>query len=142
MGKDDDIIQMLRDLQADGIFSTKEFYKDLVILLDSGEVKRDFIEIFPKDMKILDINAYNKFELLNRKLTEYQRRILDGNFLYRYEYRRNKKNIKCMFIIENDDESRILLNAFNEDWNKTKGNDSYKENIKRAIRIYDKLQKN
>lgn len=141
MGKDDDIIQMLRDLQADGIFSTKEFYKDLVILLDSGEVKRDFIEIFPKDMKILDINAYNKFELLNRKLTEYQRRILDGNSLYRYEYRRNKKNIKCMFIIENDDESRILLNAFNEDWNKTKGNDSYKENIKRAIRIYDKLPK-
>ena len=47
-----------------------------------------------------------------------------------------------MFIIENDDESRILLNAFNEDWNKTKGNDSYKENIKRAIRIYDKLPKN
>ena len=93
-------------------------------------------------MKILDINAYNKFELLNRKLTEYQRRILDGNSLYRYEYRRNKKNIKCMFIIENDDESRILLNAFNEDWNKTKGNDSYKENIKRAIRIYDKLPKN
>ena len=89
MGKDDDIIQMLRDLQADGIFSTKEFYKDLVILLDSGEVKRDFIENFPKDMKILDINAYNKFELLNRKLTEYQRRILDGNSLYRYEYRRN-----------------------------------------------------
>ena len=46
------------------------------------------LELFTTDMEYeIDINAYNKFELLNRKLTEYQRRILDGNSLYRYEYR-------------------------------------------------------
>lgn len=91
MGKDDDIIQMLRDLQADNISFTKDFYKDIITLLNSGELKRKFIEIFSIDMKISNINAYNKFELLNKYLTEHQRKILDGNSLYRYEFRRNKK---------------------------------------------------
>ena len=137
MGKDNEIIQMLRDLEANDIWSTKDFFRDIISLLDSVEVKRNFMKIFSKDMKICNINAYNKFELLNKSLTEYQRRILGGNSLYRYEFRRNNKNIKCIFVLE--EERKILLDAFNEDGDKKSGKDSYKINIVRAIRIYKNL---
>lgn len=141
MGENNEIIQMFRDLEADNVWSTNDFYRDIISLLDSGEVQRKFIEVFSKDMKISNINAYNKFELLNKNLTEHQRRILDGNSLYRYEFRRNKKNIKCIFILEKEDGEKILLSAFKEDWSKEKGNDSYKTNIPRAIKIYNDLPK-
>ena len=35
-------------------------------------------------------------------------------------------------------EQNFFLNAFQEDWDKTKGDDSYKDNMKRAIKILSK----
>lgn len=130
--KQDAIIQMLRNLEADGIFSSNDFYKDIISLIDTDVNK--FVEVFSREMKICNIEEYNKFEEL---FPEDKDRInLENNRLYRYEYRRSKKNVKCIFVLEKEDKSKILLNAFSEDESKKKGNDTYNFNIKRAVKIY------
>ena len=63
MDKNDAIIQMLRNLSADNIVATQNFYKDIVSLIDSNIL--EFVETFSKEMKIFDLTAYNKFEKLN-----------------------------------------------------------------------------
>ena len=133
MSNENDIVEMLRLLKINNIYSTKEFERDLVKLV-STNVKK-FIKNFTRDIIRKDFEQFNRFEKL--KLTKKQRENLNGNDLYRYEYR-NDSNLRCIYVINNDNNNKqiILLSAFNEDGNKDKGKNSYKDNIDRAIRIY------
>ena len=106
------IIQMLRELEAFNVFSTKEFKKDIISLVNNNVVK--FIKTFSTDMKIRYIEDYNRFEYI--KVDE----ILDESKLYRYEYRKDNKNIKCIFVLKMKDNKKILLNAFSENGRKEK----------------------
>ena len=133
MSTENVIIEMLRLLKRNNIYSTPEFEKDLVKLV-STNVKR-FIRNFYKDIIRKNFEQYNRYEKL--KLTPKQRELLNGKELYRYEYRKDS-NLRCIYVINNDNnnEEIILLCAFNEDGSKEKGKNSYKYNIDRAIRIY------
>ena len=133
MSNENDIVEMLRLLKINNIYSTKEFERDLVKLV-STNVKK-FIKNFTRDIIRKDFEQFNRFEKL--KLTKKQRENLNGNDLYRYEYR-NDSNLRCIYVINNDNNNKeiILLSAFNEDGNKDNGKNSYKDNIDRAIRIY------
>lgn len=133
MSNENDIVEMLRLLKINNIYSTKEFERDLVKLV-STNVKK-FVKNFTRDIIRKDFEQFNRFEKL--KLTKKQRENLNGNDLYRYEYR-NDSNLRCIYVINNDNNNKeiILLSAFNEDGNKDKGKNSYKDNIDRAIRIY------
>lgn len=135
MSNENEIETMLKLLTINNIYSTEEFKKDLLKLVNTNVKK--FVKNFYRDIRRRNIEQYNRFEKL--KLTKKQKEILEGNDLYRYEYR-NDSNLRCIYIINNDNNSNdnktILLNAFNEDGDKFKGKKSYKDNIDRAIRIY------
>ena len=138
MSNENDIVEMLRLLKINNIYSTKEFERDLVKLV-STNVKK-FVKTFYRDIRKKNFEDFNRFEKL--KLTRKQRELLNGNDLYRYEYR-NDSNLRCIYVINNDNNNKeiILLSAFNEDGNKDKGKNSYKDNIDRAIRIYLNISK-
>lgn len=138
MSNENDIVEMLRLLKINNIYSTKEFERDLVKLV-STNVKK-FVKTFYRDIRKKNFEDFNRFEKL--KLTRKQRELLNGNDLYRYEYR-NDSNLRCIYVINNDNNNKeiILLSAFNEDGNKDKGKYSYKDNIDRAIRIYLNISK-
>lgn len=131
------ILMMLQRLQIYGIRSTKELRKDLEKLVQTDV--ENFIEVFYKDFIRKDFENYNKYEKL-KHLTREQKKRLKGFVLRRYEYR-NTSNLRCIFIIynENNNSIPIILCAFNEDENKKKGKDSYNENIERAIKIFERL---
>lgn len=133
MNNENLIIEMLQLLKKNNIFSTNDFEKDILKLVNTNIKK--FIKTFYRDIRRKNFEQYNKYEILS--LTLKQKQSIEGNNLYRYEYRINS-NLKCIYIIENvnDINRLILLCAFNEDGNKTKGKNSYKDNINRAIRIY------
>lgn len=132
MGKDDEILRLLQYLQNEGIRVTKDFVKDIQRLVQSDVAT--FAAQFFKDFARKDFDKYNKFEKL--KLTKTQKSKLDGNILWRYEYR-NTSNFRCIFIIKkaHNNTNPILLCAFNEDGNKKGGQNSYDHNIDRAINI-------
>lgn len=132
MKKRDAIIQMLRNLQADNIEATKKFVDEIIDLIDTDVLK--FIKVFSKEIKTVNIDEYNKFEELN--VPKKEKIKLGKNKLYRYEYRRSNKNIKCIFVLEREDGKRILLKAFQEDGDKTKGDDNYDTNIQLALKYY------
>lgn len=138
MSNENDIVEMLRLLKINNIYSTKESERDLVKLV-STNVKK-FVKTFYRDIRKKNFEDFNRFEKL--KLTRKQRELLNGNDLYRYEYR-NDSNLRCIYVINNDNNNKeiILLSAFNEDGNKDKGKNSYKDNIDRAIRIYLNISK-
>ncbi len=133
MSQENSIIEMLKLLSINNIYSSTEFEKDLVKLVNSN-VKR-FIKLFSRDLIRRNFEDFNRFEILN--LDRKQRTKINGNNLYRYEYR-NTSNLRCIYTIinENNIDKIFLLCAFNEDGDKTKGKKSYKDNIERAIRIY------
>lgn len=133
MNQENAIIEMLRLLRKNGIYSTKRFEKDLVKLVKTNIKK--FVENFSKDIRRRNLEEYNKSEMLG--IDKKQKIRLDGNNLYRYEYREDS-NLKCIYMVNNENNKRelILLCAFNEDGNKKKGQSSYNDNIDRAIRIY------
>ena len=133
MSQENLIIEMLKLLSINNIYSSTEFEKDLVKLVNSNVKK--FIKIFSRDLRRRNFEDFNRFELLN--LDKKQHNKLEGNSLYRYEYR-NTSNLRCIYTIinENNIDKIILLCAFNEDGDKKKGKNSYKDNIERAIRIY------
>ena len=133
MNQENFIIEMLRLLKINGIYSTSEFEKDLSKLVNSNVKK--FIKIFSKDIRRRNFEDFNRFEMLN--LDKKQHKRLNGSNLYRYEYR-GTSNLRCIYTIinENNIDKIFLLCAFNEDGDKTKGKKSYKDNIERAIRIY------
>jgi hypothetical protein len=133
MNQENFIIEMLRLLKINGIYSTSEFEKDLSKLVNSNVKK--FIKIFSKDIRRRNFEDFNRFEMLN--LDKKQHKRLNGSNLYRYEYR-GTSNLRCIYTIinENNIDKIFLLCAFNEDGDKIKGKKSYKDNIERAIRIY------
>ena len=133
MSQENLIIEMLKLLSINNIYSSTEFEKDLVKLVNSN-VKR-FIKLFSRDLIRRNFEDFNRFEILN--LDRKQRTKINGNNLYRYEYR-NTSNLRCIYTIinENNIDKIFLLCAFNEDGDKIKGKKSYKDNIERAIRIY------
>ena len=133
MKKENAIIEMLKLLEKNNIFSTQEFKKDILKLVNTNTNK--FIKNFYRDIRRKNFEDYNRFEVL--QISNKQKRLLNGKNLYRYEYRENS-NLKCIYIIEteNNMEEIILLSAFNEDGDKKRGKNSYNDNIERAIRIY------
>lgn len=137
MDKSTSILRVLQMLEKRGIRSTKDFEKDLEKLVKENVM--DFLETFYKDFIRMNFDSYNRFEIL-RNLSKSQKQRLRGQNLRRYEYRKNS-NLKCIFIIDNDNNKNmpIILCAFNEDGDKKKGKNSYKDNIERAITIFEKI---
>lgn len=133
MNNESEIVEMLNLLKKNKIYSTPEFEKDLLNLVNASV--KTFIKIFYQDIRRKNFEQYNRYEKL--KLTKKQRENLGGNNLYRYEYRKNS-NLRCIYMINNENNMNeiVLLCAFNEDGDKRKGRNSYKDNIERAIRIY------
>ncbi|MCI9275548.1 MAG: hypothetical protein HFJ24_06250, partial [Clostridia bacterium] len=125
------IDRLLQQLKKHGIESTKEFRRDIKSLVTSD--LENFTKVFFKDFIRKDFENYNRFEKL-RNLTHKQKKRLKGNILRRYEYR-NTSNLRCIFIIHNDNNKSIpiILCAFNENGDKKKGKQSYNKNIDRAI---------
>lgn len=135
MEKGTEILRLLQYLQNEGIRVTKDFVKDIQkLILTDVEM---FASQFFKDFSRKNFEHYNRFEKL--KLTKQQREEIDGNILWRYEYR-NTSNFRCIFIIENVENINmpILICAFNENGNKKRGQNSYNHNIDRAIKIIKK----
>ena len=97
MNQENFIIEMLRLLKINGIYSTSEFEIDLVKLVNSN-VKR-FIKLFSRDLIRRNFEDFNRFEILN--LDRKQRTKINGNNLYRYEYR-NTSNLRCIYTIINE----------------------------------------
>ena len=135
MGKDTEILRLIQYLQNEGIFATEEFVKDLQKLIQTDVEK--FAAQFFKDFSRKDFENYNRFEKL--KLKKKQKQILEGNILWRYEYR-NASNFRCIFIVQRDNNTNIpiLLCAFNENGGKKRSDGSYNHNIKRALDIIKK----
>lgn len=133
MNNENYIVRMLQLLRENNVYSTNDFAKDLVKLVNNDV--NIFIENFYKDMLRKNLENYNRHKMLS--LNKKQREKLDGNNLYRYEYRKCS-NLRCIYLVENGNNTNkvILLCAFNEDGNKKKGKNSYNNNIDRAIRIY------
>ena len=131
-----EILKLLQYLQNEGIRVTNDFVKDIQRLIQT-DVETFASQLF-KDFSRKDFENYNRFEKL--KLTKQQKSMIDGNILWRYEYR-NTSNFRCIFILEksHNNNTPILLCAFNEDGGKKKGNNSYDHNIKRAIHIIKKI---
>ena len=135
MEKVNEILRLLQYLQREGIRATNDFVKDIQRLVQTDV--ETFASQFFSDFARKDFENYNRFEKL--KLTKQQKAMIDGNILWRYEYR-NTSNFRCIFIVEkaHNDSNPILLCAFNENGGKKKGNNSYAHNIKRAIDIIRK----
>lgn len=133
MSREASILVLIKNLQRHGVYCTKDAGKDLEKLVKT-DVER-FVGACFKDFIRGDFDNYNKFEKL-RNLTSSQKKKLKGISLRRYEYR-NTSNLKCIFIVcvENNKNVPIILCAFNEDGDKSKGANSYKKNIERAINI-------
>ena len=81
MNQENFIIEMLRLLKINGIYSTSEFEKDLSKLVNSNVKK--FIKIFSKDIRRRNFEDFNRFEMLN--LDKKQHKRLNGSNLYRYD---------------------------------------------------------
>lgn len=135
MGKNSEILRLMQYLQNEGIQMTVDFVKDVQKLVQTDV--ETFASQFFKDFSRKDFENYNRFEKL--KLTKQQKASIDGNILWRYEYR-NTSNFRCIFIVEKAHNSNIpiLLCAFNENGGKKRGDNSYNHNIKRAIDIIKK----
>lgn len=97
---------------------------------------KKFIRDFTKNFIRINLKEYKKYERL--KLTPSQNRRLDGNALFRYEYR-NSSNLRCIYMVKNvkNTNETYLLCAFNEDGSRKIGKNSYNFNIERAIKIYE-----
>ena len=138
MRDDPDFLFMAKLLEEHGIRSTKEFISDISAIITSN--KRKFTEFFTTSILNADI-LLQKYERLNLKPN--QKRSIFNNTLYRLEYRKDKLNIKCIFIVEKNNNNKIInLCAFSEKNDKSKGKYTYKDNIERAIRIYLKWKVN
>ena len=137
MEKGNEILRLLQYLQREGIRVTNDFVKDIQRLVQTDV--ETFASQFFRDFARKDFENYNRFEKL-RNLTHKQKKRLKGNILRRYEYR-NTSNLRCIFIIHNDNNKSIpiILCAFNENGDKKKGKQSYNKNIDRAIDIFERV---
>lgn len=135
MNSKDAIQLMINQLLRKNICCTKEFTKDIQKLVTTNLTS--FIRNFYKDFIHKNFDDYNKFEVL-KNLSPIQKKRLRGNLLRRYEYR-DTSNLRCIFVVCKDKENDtiIVLCAFNEDGNKKRGKNSYNGNINRAITIFE-----
>lgn len=134
MNIDDALIEMLRLLEKHNVYPSKQFMRDIKSLVKT-DIKK-FIKDFTKNFLRVNLKEHKKFERLGT--TPSQNKRLNGNALFRYEYR-NTSNLRCIYMVlnvNNINETHLLC-AFNEDGNKHSGKNSYDLNIKRAIRIYE-----
>lgn len=134
MNTDDSLLKMFRVLQEHKVYASKQFFNDIRNLVKTDMKK--FIRDFTKNFIRINLKEYKKYERL--KLTPSQNRRLDGNALFRYEYR-NSSNLRCIYMVKNvkNTNETYLLCAFNEDGSKKIGKNSYNFNIERAIKIYE-----
>lgn len=127
---------MFQVLEKNNIYCSNSCYKDINKIITTNI--NTFIQNFSTDFLRKKFDQYNRFEKLN--LNNRQKKSLNGNNLYRYEYRENS-NFRCIYIIE-EGEDIILLSAFNEDGDKKAGKNSYNDNIEKSIKVYNKEVKN
>lgn len=134
MGTDDWFLKMFQVLEEHGVYASKQFFDDIKSLVKT-DIKK-FIKDFTKNFTRKNLKENKKYERL--KTTPKQNKRLDGNALFRYEYR-NSSNLRCIYMVidvNNNNETRLLC-AFNEDGDKKTGKNSYNFNIERAIKIYE-----
>lgn len=134
MNIDDSLIEMFRLLEKHNVYASRQFMKDIKALVQT-DIKK-FIKDFTKNFIRTNLKEHKKYERL--KTTPSQNKRLNGNALFRYEYR-NTSNLRCIYMVvnvNNINETRLLC-AFNEDGNKHSGKNTYDFNIERAIRIYE-----
>lgn len=134
MNTEDSLLKMFQLLEKHGVYASEQFFDDIKSLVKT-DVKK-FIKDFTKNFTRSNLKEYKKYERLST--TSSQNKRLDGNALFRYEYR-NSSNLRCIYMVMNVNNSNEthLLCAFNEDGDKRKGKNSYEANIERAIRIYE-----
>ena len=101
--------------------------------------KLEFMDEFTRNMSRKNQKKHNRYEPL-MKLTKNQKRRLDGRKLYRYEYRKNS-NFRCIYLAKDAYNNMIILLAFNEDGDKSKGKVNYDLNIEKAIKRYESFKK-
>lgn len=137
MNAKDGFNKMFLLLEMHDVYATKQFEKDICSLVKTDVQK--FIKDFTRDFSRNSLKEYKKYERL--KLTPNQNKELDGNALFRYEYR-NSSNLRCIYMMidENNSNKTFLLNAFNEDNSKSGGKNSYNFNIERAIKTYQSIK--
>lgn len=137
MDANDAFTRMFQVLKLHGVYASAQFRKDIEDLVKTDIIK--FIDDFTKAFSRINLKEQNKYERLS--IRPEQKKKLDGNSLFRYEYR-NTSNLRCIYITRdvNNSNKTILLNAFNEVKGKTKGKNSYRFNIERAIKTYENLK--
>lgn len=128
-----EITQMFQNLGAKGIESTIIFVDEIVELIKPKSQK--FIGTFSKDISIFaDLKVGGKFteiQMDNDKRIKY----IGSGKLYRYEYRKERKNLRCLFVLEENSKC-VFLKAFKDDGDKKKGANSYNSNIDLALKDY------
>lgn len=134
MDAENSLLIMFRELSKHDVLASEQFFDDIKRLVKTDINK--FIEAFTRDLMRSNLKEYKKYERL--KLTKAQNKRLNGNALFRYEYR-NNSNLRCIYMVRNvnNDNETYLLCAFNEDGGKKTGKNSYNFNIERAIKIYE-----
>lgn len=133
MSAKDDFEKMYRLLETHNVYATPEFKNDVLKLVKTDINK--FISNFYQYFSRANLTDYKKYERLS--VTRKQNSKLDGNALFRFEYR-NTSNLRCIYIMQNEKNIKetILLCAFNEDASKKTGKYTYNYNIEKAITIY------
>ena len=125
--------KLIERLEIYGIKTTNLFKRDLNRLVKNN--KKEFIDVFYNEAKLFkdgQYREYNKYEQLKKnRMTEKQIKKLKGVSLWRYEYRKNNYNLKCLCAYLEGEPT--FLCAFIEDENKRNGNKTYLSNIDRVI---------
>lgn len=129
-----DLAVLFSILKNDGIYTNLHVIKKLAKLLNGDTI--DFFNVFSMYIVQRDFN-YNRFELL--KLSTSQKKKIDNNKLYRFEYRKNS-NLRIIFVLMVDGDEILVVDAFNENGKKTKGKDSYDKAIKNAVLNYELIK--
>lgn len=134
MNTDDSLLKMFKILEEHGVYASEQFFDDIRSLVKT-DIKK-FIRDFTRNFMRSNLKDYKKFERLKTSASQNKR--LNGNALFRYEYR-NSSNLRCIYMVKdvNNNKETLLLCAFNEDGNKRMGKNSYDFNIERAIKIYE-----
>ena len=134
MDTNDSLLKMFQILETHNVYASEQFFDDIrkLVKTDLEKFIRDFVRNFTR----VDLKDLKKYERLS--ISKKQKLRLDGNSLFRYEYR-NSTNLRCIYMVKNVNNinETYLLCAFNEDGNRSKGKNSYKDNIERAIKIYE-----
>lgn len=128
-----EITQMFQYLGAQGIEATTVFIEELSNIIRKPNQK--FIQTFSTDISIFaDSKEGGKFKELSMHNADWKKIIGEAK-MYRYEYRKDYKNLRCLFVVD-ENGICVFLKAFVEDGGKKKGSKSYNTNIELALRDY------